>query len=113
MSIHLQAFEKELWKLAQDEMDEWAQSKQEESFALQEKHDCDDKEHGGLHRDNETLGRERKEEYRRLWKAHVDEKQVFKAKLKGRVRELCELWGPKVESASTRARHLRSIANVD
>ena len=93
------AFDTEIRKLAQEQLDSWCDSKELEAEDLTKQFDADDKMNAGLHRDYETLENFRKEERLTLWRSHVKEKGVMKTFLKAKVDEVLMRWVPKIREA--------------
>ena len=100
------AFEKELMKIAQDELDSWCDDKELEADVLAASHEEDDKTYGGLHRDWQVLEHKRRLEKIFLWDSHVKEKGLVKQKLKDKMSAIIKEWVPKIEKAD-HARLLR------
>ena len=82
------AFEKELIRLAQEELDSWCDAKEGEAVALSNSHDEEDRSHGGLHRDWQSMENKRKLEMNTLWKSVKIEKVLVKGKLKENERKM-------------------------
>ena len=102
------AFEKELIRLAQEELDSWCDAKEGEAVALSNSHDEDDRSHGGLYRDWQSLENKRRLERKTLWNRHVREKVLVKGKLKDKMSAIPKQWVPKILKAD-HVHLLRSI----
>ena len=99
------AFEKEPIRLTQSELDSWCDAKEGEAVALSNSHDEDDRSHGGLHRDWQSIENNRKLEMITLWKSHGKEKVLVKRKSQEKMSAILTQWAPKI----VKAQHARLL----